>query len=239
MSPYLFILCVEIFALKINNNKLIKGIFIGNHETKLLQYADDTILFLDSSKTSLTETLNVLNNLGEASGLNINLNKSNLFPLGPFVSHKPPFVNDIDLNYTLGPLDFLGISFTHNGDDLFRLNYVTKLSRLKNILNLWSTRNLTPIGRNTIVKTFGLSQLVYLFLVLPNPPNSFITELNRIIFNFIWSNNPDKVKRSSIINPVNQGGLKVIHIESFISSLKCTWISRYCDSSRRPWKNIF
>ncbi|KAJ8019795.1 LINE-1 retrotransposable element ORF2 protein [Holothuria leucospilota] len=133
----------------------------------------------------------------------------------------------------------LGIVFTNKGDDLFRLNYQPKLSRLKNTLRIWASRDLTPIGRNIIVKSFGLSQLVYLFLVLPNPPSSFIKEVENIIFNFIWAGNPDKIKRTTIINPISDGGLKVTHISTFIDSLKCTWVRRYVDDLNGPWKFFF
>ena len=133
----------------------------------------------------------------------------------------------------------LGIIFTHNRDELFHLNYLPKLSRLKSTLHLWSMRDLTPIGRNVIVKTSALSQLVFLFLVLPNPPDSFIKEVETAIFNFLWSGNPDKIKRLSIINTIDEGGLKFIHVKSFMNSLKSTWIGRYCDDSTDPWKSFF
>ncbi|KAJ8033602.1 LINE-1 retrotransposable element ORF2 protein [Holothuria leucospilota] len=85
----------------------------------------------------------------------------------------------------------LGFLHYNDGNDLFRLNYQPKLSRLKNTVRLWSSRDLTPIGRNTVVKSCALSQLVFLFLVLPNPPESFLKELQNIIFDFIWSGNPE------------------------------------------------
>jgi hypothetical protein len=47
ISPYLFLLCAEIMGLMIRNNSLIKGITIKQKEYKLLQYADDTVLFLN------------------------------------------------------------------------------------------------------------------------------------------------------------------------------------------------
>ncbi|KAJ8035115.1 hypothetical protein HOLleu_22234 [Holothuria leucospilota] len=104
-----------------------------------------------------------------------------------------------------------------------------KLSRLKNILNAWSIRDLTPIGKNVIVKSFALSQLVFLFQVLPDPPDYFIHDIQGCIFYFIWSGNPDKVKRNTMYNSFENGGLKVTHVRSFISALKITWVKRYRD----------
>ena len=40
-SPYLFVVAIESLAIGIRKNQAIKGIMIGNEETKLLQCADD------------------------------------------------------------------------------------------------------------------------------------------------------------------------------------------------------
>ena len=50
ISKYLFILCAEILAIKIKNNKKIIGIKINNKEFILTQYADDTSVILDGSE---------------------------------------------------------------------------------------------------------------------------------------------------------------------------------------------
>ena len=42
LSPYLFLLCAEIFASAIRMEKEIKGIFVDGNEIKLSLYADDT-----------------------------------------------------------------------------------------------------------------------------------------------------------------------------------------------------
>ena len=47
ISPYIFILCAEILALKIKQNEKIKGIKINNNDFILTQYADDTTVILD------------------------------------------------------------------------------------------------------------------------------------------------------------------------------------------------
>lgn len=45
LSPYLFIIAVEILAQKINSNNIIKGQHILNNEVKIMQYADDTTIY--------------------------------------------------------------------------------------------------------------------------------------------------------------------------------------------------
>ena len=52
-SQYLFILYAEILAIKIKNNKKIKGIKINNKEFIQTKYADDTLVILDGSEESL------------------------------------------------------------------------------------------------------------------------------------------------------------------------------------------
>ena len=47
VSPYIFILCAEILAIKIRNNPDVKGINVNGTEYKISQFADDTSLLLD------------------------------------------------------------------------------------------------------------------------------------------------------------------------------------------------
>ena len=59
MSPYLFVVAIEILAISIRSNTSIKGIIIGDNETKLLAYADDMTALL-SDITSAKELLDIL-----------------------------------------------------------------------------------------------------------------------------------------------------------------------------------
>ena len=42
------------------------------------------------------------------------------------------------------------------------------------------------------------------------------------MFNFIWDNKPDKISRDKITQDYCHGGLKMLEIEIFIHSLKCS-----------------
>ena len=52
VSPYLFLLAVEILAIAIRENEEIKGIVIDKQETKLLQYAADTTAVLSDTESA-------------------------------------------------------------------------------------------------------------------------------------------------------------------------------------------
>lgn len=58
LSPYLFLLVIETLAISIRKDPEMEGIKIGNNETKVLQYADDTTVVLsniDSANTLFQE----------------------------------------------------------------------------------------------------------------------------------------------------------------------------------------
>ena len=47
LSPYLFIICIELLSLSISNNTDIKGISINNNEIKNTLFADDATFIMD------------------------------------------------------------------------------------------------------------------------------------------------------------------------------------------------
>ena len=53
----------------------IKVITVNQTEIKMSQYADDTTLILDGTKSSLSTALQTLSDFGEISGLRLNKGK--------------------------------------------------------------------------------------------------------------------------------------------------------------------
>ena len=76
-----------------------------------------------------------------------------------------------------------------------KINFDEKLAKLKQVLNTWSGRHLTILGRIAIVKSLALAKLVYSCSVL-NVPVEFVKEVNNNIFSFIWNFKPDKIKEN-------------------------------------------
>ena len=77
----LFIICAEILAIMIKQNKDLKGIVINDKEHKISQYADDTSLTLGGSSESLFAALETID-FFSISGLKINSSKTKILWIG-------------------------------------------------------------------------------------------------------------------------------------------------------------
>ena len=81
LSPYLFIICLEILAINIRRNKEIQGIVVDNEEIKLEIFADDLTSFLRDG-ASLNALLGTIECFTLYSGLKINYDKTEVMLLG-------------------------------------------------------------------------------------------------------------------------------------------------------------
>ena len=82
LSPLLFVLAVEMLALKIRQDQLCRGIEYPNGENaKISQFADDTALILEDT-TSLRNAMNTVNSFGVLSGLQLNKKKTKALWIG-------------------------------------------------------------------------------------------------------------------------------------------------------------
>ena len=70
LSPYLFIVCIELLSHEISHNVNIKGIQYKEHEIKNTLFADDATFITDGSEKSFTTLIDVLDNYSHISGLN-------------------------------------------------------------------------------------------------------------------------------------------------------------------------
>ena len=226
LSPYLFILCAEILSILIRNNSKIKGININGKEYKISQYADDTTLTLDGSNESLSNTMQVLKFYGKISGLNINTDKTKVIWFGSRKNSPIIMCPEYNLSWDNTIFTVLGVKFSTNLSDMVNINYDNKIEEIKNMFLCWSKRNLSPVGRLVVIKTLALAKLNHLIMGIPNPPQAKINAIQNLFYKFLWNNSNDKVKREIIIQEYKFGGLKMIDIQTFMSSLKLTWLKR-------------
>ena len=62
--------------------------------------------------------------------------------------------------------------------------------------------------------------------------------MNYILYQFIWNDKPEKIKRTIINKSYDQGGLKMIDLEKFVHALQLTWVKRYFEDKNSQWSII-
>ena len=199
-----------------------------------MQYADDTTCFIQD-KVSLFHLKNLLQKFGMFSGLIVNERKTKIIGLG---SWKNKFENCFGFHISPDPIKILRIWFCHDKKQMHNLNVGGKIGKIKTTLASWHARGLTLQGKILILKTLGLSQLVY-GMTNFHITNEILAEVDKFCFNYIWGGpNKAKIKRQVIIQDYKFGGLKAPDIYSINKSLKVSWINRLLNQTDEKWKWI-
>ena len=194
-------------------------------------YADDITLFV-SDVESANVVLNTFNKFSEISGLKLNRSKTEVMWIGSDRGRKD---TPLDLIWK-NAIKITGIVFSYS-DQLREQNYIQPLNKLKLKLNIWKMRDLSLLGKIQIVKTYGISQLLFVSNMI-GLPKHVIVEANKYLYGFIW-NGQDKVKRASSIANYSDGGLKMMDLNCMLIAQKVMWIKRYLLEYDHPWKTYF
>ena len=180
LSSYIFILCVEILAISVRNNPQIEGLKIDGNTLKIAQYADDTTAILKNVNSAKT-FLQVLHRFSQISGLKINKEKTEALWLGvnKYNQSKP-----LGIKWSHEPIKVLGIYIGTDLKQVVENNFGFRIKKLKQHINIWKRRNLSLVGKVLILKSFGISQFIYLAGLLPFPECK-MKEINQIMYEFI------------------------------------------------------
>ena len=189
----LFVLGVELLNLAILANPSIKGLSVGNKVIKITLYAVDTTLLLKDVE-SVHSLLEMLELLKMCCGLEINKSKMEAMWLGSWREHtNRPF----GFRWPMETIYALGIHFSYNLNLCNYWNFESKLSELEKLPNSWKRRKLMLLGKINIVKSLGLSKLIFKALVLPIPED-FAKRVDAVTFDFIWDRKPHKIKKTTL-----------------------------------------
>ena len=190
LSPYIFILTIELLSIAIRNNTNIKGFNIFDIEVKNSMFADDATILLDGTQNSFIEMLNMFEQFSLISGLVLNYNKCTVLRIGSLRNQhdliycRKKYKN---ISWTSGSVKTLGIIFHSKTDHILTLNYENRLSQFRIDLQRWKARHLTTIGNISVLKSLIIPKLTFLFSVLPNPSDKDIKTITQQCYEFIWN----------------------------------------------------
>ena len=224
ISPFIFILILELLFIHIRNDNTIKGIKVLNNEIKLTSFADDATYFL-KNRISVERLLIVIEQFSMVSGLEINRTKSECLLL------------DFEMNLDIHENDYLfGIPVVDNLKILGHYygksqmvcdfnHFYSKLNKMDEIVSMWKMRSLTIMGRNTLLKAL-INSLFMFNAQIEFPPKEFIKIIETKNKQFLWDGGIAKIAHHSLIGDFDQGGIRYKDVDSLIKAINFKFISR-------------
>jgi hypothetical protein len=233
LSCAIFIICIDPLIRNINKSAKVKEITIENKTSNKIKithktgaFADDISIICKNERESIQAVFSEYDKLTERSGLELNADKTEFLILNTEKKYNITFRynNKVEKLQSVDKIKICGLYYCTNEVDEYDLNVIEKISKLSNSIKLWIPRHLTIEGKSLIIKTFGLSQLIYNMQTYGFNLKD-LKEVERIIFKFLWSNNEkqngvDRIKRSIMKSEYEEGGMKITDVECLDRSLK-------------------
>ncbi len=215
-SAYLIITALENLAIKIRNDTSFTGIKIDNKELNIsLLAADITMLlnYLNSVRISIV----ILKMLHQCKQY-----KLNMYAL---LKMRTTFPMDQDAHRD---------TRHHHYRQL-----VTKLQILLSKLNHQPQKNTQYLETEktitkreiTLVNSLTLALLTYTSSVVDTPPKT--------IQHFLWDDSISKISQHTLIRNIENGGLKLCHIEIKVKALRLSWLKYITSETQSNYKILF
>ena len=139
----LYLLCVEILALKLKNNENIEGINIMGETEIVSQYADDINVFSQFKASSLQAIIDTFLEFEANTGLKVIYEKSVIYRIGSAKNKCEKLITTKSFKWANGDISMLGVMVTC--EDEMENNFLEVLEKAQAITKLWSQRDLSLI----------------------------------------------------------------------------------------------
>ena len=199
LSPYMFIICIELLSFSISNNTDIKGIHINNNEIKNTLFADDATFIIDGTQKSFETLINTLDNFSFIAGLKLNTSKCNILRAGSLKNTNITYLNKRKFTWSSEKAKALGITFHTNKELFIKENIDKKIEEFNHVLKQWQHRKMSLLGKITVIKSIALPKLIYPLTVLKNPSIEKLKQITKNMYAFIWDSKPEKIKIKHLV----------------------------------------
>ncbi|WOG84202.1 hypothetical protein DCAR_0103384 [Daucus carota subsp. sativus] len=246
LSPLLFNLVGEVLSSmlhKTSQKGIFKGFSLGKAMQPIthLQFADDTIVFVDNTLESISGVKKVLQCFQMISGLKINYEKSEIF------AHNSSFSTQMEGARIFGckvgqwPMTYLGVPIGISSKR--RIFWEPLVKKFHSKLATWKADILNLAGRTTLVKSV-LDSLPTYWLGLHMIPPGVCDKIERIRRDFLWGSVGGKeepkrkihaIRWSRICLSKDQGGLGLVPIKVKNLALLGKWSFRWDNERHRNW----
>ncbi|GJY62112.1 RNA-directed DNA polymerase, eukaryota [Tanacetum coccineum] len=241
LAPLLFILVMETLHISVTR-AVNDGVFKGFHlsDTMVLShlfYADDALFIGEWSDENLANLIRILNCFHLASGLRINLIKSQVMGIGVPTDAVNFGAASIGCSVMNTPFKYLGVTV---GDNMSRHSaWSDVMQKVRSRLSSWKAKTLSIGGRLTLLKAV-LGAVPLYFMSIYKAPKGVLHELEKIRNKFfIGADSADRkiswVAWKHVLAGKKRGGLGVSSYFALNRALLLKWYWRFISKDGSLW----
>lgn len=222
LSPYIFVLCMERLSHAIQ--EAVKSgewhpIKMGRRGLPLshLFFADDLIVFGQTSEVQMTTFKRIITQFCAASGHKVSLSKTKVyFSKNVSVCSRRAICSRLGYNEMNSLGKYLGVPLITGRVSASTYQYLSQRLRIK--LAGWKAKTLSLAGRITLAKSALASIPLYTMQSCLLPISS-CKDLEKIMRNFIWGHTQNRkgvnlLKWEEVCQPKKHGGAGLLHLEA-------------------------
>ncbi|GJS21722.1 RNA-directed DNA polymerase, eukaryota [Tanacetum coccineum] len=244
LAPFLFILIMESLHISFSgaiNNGIFKGIQISESTVlSHLFYADDAIFMGEWSEPNMGNIIKILRCFFLASGLKINIHKSQIMGVGVHRNLVSQAATIIGCSVMHAPFRYLGVMV---GDCMTRLSaWSDSLQKLHQRLSKWKAKTLSIGGRLTLLKSVLGASPIYNLSIF-KAPVGILKDMERIRSNFFKGADLSDRKISWVawdkaLASKKSGGLGISSYFALNRALLLKWVWRFISQDGSLWFRV-
>ena len=215
LSPYLFVIAMNYLSLMLNKaaaeNKINYHSKCSEMKLTHLSFADDLLIFIDGSITSVQYVLQVLREFELRSGLAVSFQKTSFYASG--LTEQEIDTIQASTGMIQGTLHFRYLGLPLSSRKLSLPNCQPLIQQIKNRFSSWSVKTHSFAGRQLLIKTViaGINTFWCSAFILPR---ACINKITSMCNQFLWKGNLEghhsvRVSWDTVTLTTAQGGLGI------------------------------
>jgi hypothetical protein len=194
-------------------------------------FADDTSGVLARQAQNLQMVKNILIDFGRISGLETNIEKTTIMPIGNL--HEPIPQEIVDLGFTVvTEQKSLGLTINNTASNLNQY-FDDKIGKVRSLIGKWGRYNLSMTGRIAISKTMLVSQIGYIGCII-TPSYQQLKTLQDMIDSYVTQGTV--IAKDRLYTKPKEGGLGLINLSDYVTALQCSWVKRCTVKINDSWR---
>lgn len=206
----------------------------------IVQYADDTLLFLPGDARQLVVLKNLLRSFVDYIGLHVNYDKSFLVPINMDEEKALHLARTLGCKVGSMPFTYLGLPLGTTKPTV--MDFFPILTRIEKRL-MGINKLLNYSGRLLMVNSV-LSALPTFYMCTLRISSSIIKQIDRYRMHELWDGGDINRKCSCLVawkkacRPKDQGGLGIINLRAQNNALLLKFLDKFYNNHNLPWVQL-